>query len=141
MWLFTRYGFYSVVQKKAGEYQIRGRLESHLAALKSLCDVRGPIVRTPHNDYRYRIVVSAWTWKRIASILAAEVEYSNFKSEVARVQGYDEYERALHAVWRLMHALQTKHERPAGNAATRAAPEGKFPAAASTASDPVDTPF
>jgi len=49
---------------------------------------------------------SAWT--EVISALAAETDYDNFKSEVARHQGRAgaAYERALHEVWAVMARVQ-----------------------------------
>ncbi len=131
MWFFTKHGFYSVVRKietqcsvtqaleRAGTprahcYHIRARLKKHLEALKQLADIRAPITRTESNDYRYRMVVSPWTWARVGPILVscAEIDYSNFKSEVAR-RARDAYETALHRVWSIMFGVQEAAERPA----------------------------
>jgi hypothetical protein len=45
--------------------------------------------------------------------LVDDVDYDNFKSEVARHQGTSgaPYERSLHAVWSVMYKLQ-KRDRP-----------------------------
>ncbi len=47
-------------------------------------------------------------WSRVLLALNEELDYDNFKSEVARYQGSDgaEYEHALHGVWSVMYELQ-----------------------------------
>ncbi|HYC53717.1 MAG TPA: hypothetical protein VEL28_02095 [Candidatus Binatia bacterium] len=60
-------------------------------------------------DYAFRIFVEKAVWTRVLSELAEDLDYGNFKDEVARYQGRAgaEYEDALHDVWMVMHALQS----------------------------------
>ena len=43
--------------------------------------------------------------------LVKEQTWSNFKNEVARFNGCDDYEQALHQIWWIMFNLQEKGER------------------------------
>ena len=110
MWLFTRYGFYSVVQDKLDDQrvQVRARVRADLEALQrsaagELRDVE--IIMTPHADYRYRIVVPRAQWCTVAGRLSNDIDYVNFKNEV---HGEADRDDAYLAVWSAMNRLQSK---------------------------------
>lgn len=118
MWLFTKYGFFSVVCARQGDgrngrpvdrdrLMVRARLRSHLEALKERfggllgqCDIR-EFVGT---DYAYRLFVDKANWAEVLVGLSDEIDYDNFKSKVARQQGREgeAYEEALHSIWSVM---------------------------------------
>jgi len=118
MWLFTRYGFYSIAcaRKPDGSLDpellmVRARRKEHLANLqKRFAALAGAeIVRLPHRDYRYRLVVPKHAWVTVIAELAREQEWSNFKKEAERFLGAAgrDYTDALHQVWGVMY-LQGK---------------------------------
>ncbi len=122
MWLFTKYGFYSAVCARQGDgghgqpvdpnrMMVRARLRTHLEALKDRfpnllggCD----IMEFVGTDYAFRIFVDKSVWMQVMAGLTDELDYDNFKSEVARYQGQDgaDYEHSLHEVWSVMYRLQ-----------------------------------
>jgi len=122
MWLFTKYGFYSAVCARQGDgshrqpvdperIMVRCRVREHLEALKkrfpallSECEIR----TFPGTDYAFRTFVDKATWSQVLVGLNEELDYDNFKSEVARFQSRDgaAYEHSLHEVWSVMHRLQ-----------------------------------
>jgi hypothetical protein len=124
MWLFTKYGFYSVVCARQGDgrhgqpvdrerLMVRARSEAHLKALKDrfpeeLGDVN--VLETPSTDYRYRMFVKKAVWSRVLVGLNEEMDYDNFKSEAHRTGKHDggSYEHALHQVWSVMNRLQSR---------------------------------
>ncbi len=122
MWLFTRYGFFSAVcaRQGAGEYSqpvdpkrvmVRARLREHLEALRErFAALLGqcPIHQSQQTDYAYRLFVDKSVWAEVLAALAEEMDYDNFKAEVAHHQGPagTEYEHALHEVWAVMYRLQ-----------------------------------
>jgi hypothetical protein len=117
MWLFTRYGFFSVAcARKAGGGEdpdllmIRARRRAHLEQLQArFPEIAGAeIIVTRDRDYRYRIVVAKTVWAGTVSELALEQTWSNFKNEAERFQGKagSDYVRALHEVWDVMYELQ-----------------------------------
>ena len=119
MWLFTRYGFYSVAcaQKKNGSVDlstmmVRARRKSHLQVLqKRFAQLEASeIVLLPGRDYKYRLFVAKDSWAEIVAELASEQEWSNFKNEAARFggAGSSDYVRALHEVWATMNDLQRR---------------------------------
>ena len=90
---------------------IRARVRGHLEALQTRFPAQlatTEISETPATDYRYRMFVDKAVWTPVLVELNEEMEYDNFKSEVARHQGATGagYEQALHDVWSIMYQLQ-----------------------------------
>jgi hypothetical protein len=119
MWLFTRYGFFSLAcaRKPDGSpdpesLMVRGRRREHLANLqKRFPALAGTeIVLLPNRDYRYRLIVAKNVWVNVVAELAQEQDWSNFKNEAARFLGPVEkdYTDALHEIWGVMYGLQRK---------------------------------
>jgi len=122
MWIFTKHGFYSAVCAKGGSgkpgqpldpdtLMVRARTRGHLQALmERFPEALGgrTIEAFAGTDYAYRIFVPKAIWVEVMAALAAEIDYGNFKSEVARHQGREgaAYEHALHDVWSVMYRLQ-----------------------------------
>lgn len=115
MWIFTKYGFYSVVcgRSKSGQIDtntmmIRARDKSHLQRLCGRFKLDANIRHTTDTDYAYRIIIAKAAWTSVASDLAGEIDYGNFKSEVSECEGSTDYQIALHDVWDVMFQLQIK---------------------------------
>jgi len=122
MWIFTKHGFFSAVCARQGDgrhgqpvdpgrIMVRARLRTHLGALRDrFPDLLGgcEIKEFVGTDYAFRIFVDKPMWSQVLVGLAEEMDYDNFKSEVARVQGQDgaDYEHSLHKVWSVMCGLQ-----------------------------------
>jgi hypothetical protein len=122
MWVFTRYGFYSIAcaSKPDGSLDdqsvmVRVRCKAHLGSLQKrfFALAVGKILKSPHHDYRYRLVIPKASWIAIIGELAQEQEWSNFKNEAAKYQGKSGrgYVDALHDVWGVMHRLQEDEDR------------------------------
>ena len=109
MWLFTRYGFFSVVWKR-DRIQIRARCRRHLESLKKRFPfLLGGILELPDADYRYRVETDRESWIATAGDLAAEIDYGNFKEEVGhRFGAGDDYVGLLHEVWDLGYEYQQR---------------------------------
>ena len=112
MWLITPVGFFSVVRKptdiKAQTLTVRARARSDLEALKAqYLPELGPIQESPVNDYRFRAVAPRQAIAAAMARLIQRLDYSNFKSEVARVQGPARAHR-YHEVWDVLYGLQTE---------------------------------
>jgi hypothetical protein len=121
MWVFTRYGFYSVGCASTGSRSVdpqtvvvRARLEAHLQNLQSHFPqlATAEIVALPERDYRYRLIVPKAVWVEVLAALAREQDWSHFKNEASRFQGLEgkRYVRALDRVWGLMRQLQAAEE-------------------------------
>ena len=108
MWLFTRYGFFSVslFEKKNS---IRARSKEHLELLmERFPALNQKVLVLVGTDYRYRILVVRKVWEATIAELAKEQGWTNFKNEAAHCHGMDsDYVRALHEVWHTMYTLQT----------------------------------
>jgi hypothetical protein len=122
MWLFTKHGYFSAVcaRKGSGNFgqpvdpdriMVRARVRAHLETLKKrfpdllgACDIH----ESAGTGYAYRLFVQKPTWVQVLAGLAEEIDYDNFKSEVARHQGRAgaDYEHSLHEVWSVMYRLQ-----------------------------------
>ncbi|WP_043586347.1 hypothetical protein [Geminisphaera colitermitum] len=93
MWLCTKIGFYSIVQKLPNEFHVRARCERDLVNLRRHCTASIPgasawqIHRSEPADYRWRLVVGAGEIAAIFAALSASIDYSNFKSEIACTPG------------------------------------------------------
>ena len=114
MWLFTKYGFFSVVSAKvqtgaASEYDlvVRARSRKHLENLQTRFRElkRIEIFDNAGTDYQSRITVNKYLWADIMSTLTMEeIDYTNFKNKVG--SGNDpSYTNSLHDVWSVMHAF------------------------------------
>jgi hypothetical protein len=123
MWIFTKYGFYSVAcaNKPDGSLDnetvmVRARRIAHLRSLQKRFDALadGEILTWPNRDYRYRLIVPKASWVAIVGELVKEQEWSNFKNEAAKYQGASgkDYVRALHDVWSVMNRLQESEDHP-----------------------------
>ena len=124
MWIFTRYGFFSTVCARHGNgsagnpvdsdcIMVRARVRSHLECLlqrflEPLQMSADDIQQFTGSDYPFRIFVRKSTWLQVMEILVAEMDYDNFKSDVAEHLAWvgRHYETALHDVWGTMRGLE-----------------------------------
>jgi hypothetical protein len=122
MWIFTRYGFFSIVNARRrdgspdpGTVMVRARRMSHIRQLVQRCPslAEAEISTTLHRDYRYRIVAAKTAWTEALAVLGEEQNWCNFKSEAARHQGAGgtDYVHALHSVWSVMNEFQRAETR------------------------------
>lgn len=110
MWLFTPFGFFSVVATRddTSMLMVRARDKRHLEALifgylmELSEDTTGdgwPILDQPDSDYRHRVVVSKELWGKVLLQLNDELVYNNFKSEASKRGADRGYLDGLHHVW------------------------------------------
>jgi hypothetical protein len=122
MWVFTRYGFYSIACASRPDgspdnqsVMVRSRCISHLESLQTRSPklAVGKILELPNRDCRYRLIVPKASWTEIIGELAREKEWPNFKDEAAKYQGKSgrAYVGALHEVWGVMYGLQQNENR------------------------------
>ncbi len=112
MWLMTPIGFFSIVEKPNdrhdGTLTVRARVEGDLAALKAhYLPELGEIKTDQGTDYLYRATAPREEVARALSQLTLDLDYSNFKDEVYRVQGY-ERARVYGEVWSSLYRLQNQ---------------------------------
>ena len=118
MWLMTKHGFYSIVEKKPGEYHVRSREHRDLQNLIDRVPLTGcSIVDTPDADYATRIVTDQDTVRTILRFLADTLDYDNFKSQIGRTP--DQRHKPYHEVWGALADKLGAYGRP-GSQTTRA---------------------
>ncbi len=127
MWLITPVGFFSVVRKptdiKANTLTVRARVRSDLEALKTAyLPELGPIQKSSTNDYRFRAVAPQAAVAQAMARLVQDLDYSNFKDEVARRQGSDRA-HLYHDVWSTLYRIQKTDPAPARNTARAKPPK------------------
>ena len=111
MWLMTPIGFFSIVEKPYdrhdGTLTVRARVEGDLTSLKSrYLPELGEIQADQETDYRYRATAPREAVAQALSQLTLDLDYSNFKNEVSRVQGYERV-RVYGEVWNRLYRLQS----------------------------------
>lgn len=108
MWLFTKRGFYSIVEDslKIGSWQVRARVKVDLENLIQVIGYGGQLITTPRADYRYRIVIDAHQLIKIMTTMAKDINYTNFKNECAKRVDQDHNYDALHEIWGVMYSVQ-----------------------------------
>ncbi|QQQ15887.1 NUDIX domain-containing protein (plasmid) [Aeromonas media] len=108
MWLFTKFGFFSIVQKDHDQdniLTIRSRTRGDLDRLRnhylpSLSSSRAH----EGTDYPWRANASAAALKEAMSTIVQEIDYSNFKSEVGLSTGHARAKR-YNKVWSAMYDM------------------------------------
>ena len=101
MWIFTDTGFISIVRKpeRPDSLTVRARDRKSLEALATLASAE--IKRSPHGDYPYRVFVGDAEFNQWLLSRTAELDYSNFKNQVAKTRG-SKFAHLLHDVWAAM---------------------------------------
>ena len=107
MWIFTTDGFISAVYKH-NAVQVRARDRKSLEDLAAHC--KSEIKHTPVADYPYRLETDREKLASWLSMQAQMMDYSNFKSEVEAVRGF-EFAAPLHKVWDVMHEVEDSEAR------------------------------
>jgi hypothetical protein len=123
MWLFTPFGFFSVVQHRLDENMllVRARARVDLMNLLARADVRTPIQHTPERDYPYRVTLSREVVAEfLIDFVTTGIDYENFKAEVAKTQGFDRT-TTYHHVWDDVRAIEDPEARRPRGARARAA--------------------
>jgi hypothetical protein len=125
MWVFTEYGFFSIVRVRESNSQVlvrarsRRDLEELLHRHEERMRARHPdtpnsipfklpdIIETTDSDYRFRVFMEDSDVGLIMLNEVMGITYDNFKNRVAKVSGH---ERAsdLHHVWDVMYRVQLR---------------------------------
>jgi len=126
MWIFTRYGFFSIAcaNKTDGtidpdNLMVRARLHEHLVSLRDRFPDseigKAEILSWDGRDYKYRIIVSKVAWVYALTEMAAEQTWSNFKNEASKFSRAKKmahaYVDSLHQIWEVMYRLQAQGQR------------------------------
>jgi hypothetical protein len=109
MWVFSTAGAFSVVRDAAreGHVVVRTRIQGDLARLTQFLPTLSPTEEATGTDYRYRGRCPIDAWASAVGAMASEISYSNFKAEVARIDGL-ERERIYEDVWRVMRYAEQR---------------------------------
>lgn len=111
MWLMTKHGFYSIVEKVHGEFHVRARERQDLQNLIDRVPLQGvEVIDTPDGDYVARLVVDGTVVLRILEFLGKTLDYSNFKSKIDRTP--DQANKPYHEVWGVMAKALGAYGRP-----------------------------
>jgi len=102
MWLFTDTGFVSAVSD-GSDLMVRSRDRESLEALAAVANVE--IKKTPKNDYPYRVHVKHEVFAEWVAMMARNIRYGNFKSEVSATRG-NAFAHPLMEVWSAMHQVE-----------------------------------
>jgi len=121
MWIFTRYGFVSIVCARKADgsidedtLMVRARSRKHLETLRARFPesefAKAEIISNAGTDYRFRVIVSKTGWAMVVSELVTEQTWSNFKNEASgyanKMKSSTTYIHALHQVWEVMFRFQ-----------------------------------
>lgn len=118
MWVFTTFGFFSIVAHRTRpmDVLIRARDRSDLRALvKRLPKPHPRIHDTPGADYAFRAIVPRDAIGTRLNETAADLNYDNFKNAVSKEQG-PRRAHLYHDVWEALLPLQRVNPWPPRNA-------------------------
>jgi hypothetical protein len=103
MWLFTPFGFFSVVQKKnESDLTIRSRVRADLEALQARYLPKcGQIIDGGGTDYQFRVKTSHTDLAGAMAQIVKDIKYNNFKDAVEDEQGRKRHDVYL-KVWRVL---------------------------------------
>lgn len=89
MWLYSVYGFFSVVQKPGdNDLTIRSRVRSDLERLRRrYLPQMSEITESALSDYRFRATAPHAALADAVYLIAQDIDYSDFKSTVGEKQG------------------------------------------------------
>lgn len=112
MWLITPIGFFSIVQKPEDLYRdtltIRARVSSDLKSLREqYLPGLGETQENNDTDYRFRATAPRQEISQAMAHMIEHIDYSNFKSEIANLQGHKRA-HVYHDVWSALYQLQER---------------------------------
>lgn len=138
MWLFTTIGFFSAVQKPGTDFvTIRARVKTDLDNLRErYLPELSPSIGHAGTDYPWRATATHPQFAAALVKIACDVQYANFKDEVAKQQGKARAHR-YHKVWSALYDMEDEAP-PAQQASpwSKAIPSGKKVAYGGVAFDP-----
>jgi hypothetical protein len=112
MWLFTKYGFYSITKaeltRKKELFQVRARARKDLINLKNaIPSLRFKKIHIyPYADYRFRIYVWKLEMVEILLELGESLDYSNFKNKITGIENQKDKYNYYNKVWGVMYGYQ-----------------------------------
>lgn len=105
MWIFTPFGFLSIVDKGGDgtTLLVRGRRKGEIEAIFPEAQVE----TSPRNDYLYRARISRERVAEAVTEMIRNTTYSNFKAAIPDAA----YHHACMEVWEVMHRYQSRHRK------------------------------
>ncbi len=111
MWILSRHGFYSIVQKEPDRFHVRSRERRDLENLvREIPLLRAEILESRTADYAFRIILGADQVPAVMKTLGDSVTYGNFKGCIARTP--DQVHKPYHEVWEVLGAALGAYGRP-----------------------------
>ena len=112
MWVFTQYGFFSIVHKDSDEHHllVRARFRGDLERLRKKEPRLGRTIVTEDADYRFRAFIPREAAAELFATLMRELMYGNFKAHAAEFLG-TEHLSAYHEVWDVTRRAQEAKKR------------------------------
>ena len=103
MWIFTKYGFLSIVQHNSmkNHFQVKSRVIEPLEILWPDHDIE--VISWA--DYRFRITISK---DDVVSVLANEINVINYTSFKNQCEKDECYHHALTRIWGIMYNFQQR---------------------------------
>lgn len=102
MWVFSTAGFFSITVSSDDptKMQVRARERVDLENFIAAAEVDGAeIIETPRADYQFRVILEPADAVNGIAILAAQIDYTNFKGAVAATPSQRHKEHGLHDIW------------------------------------------
>ncbi|MGU5711888.1 NUDIX hydrolase [Aeromonas caviae] len=115
MWLFTKFGFFSIVQKDNDQENIltiRSRTKGDLDRLRNhYLPSLSPSRDHEGTDYPWRANATAEALKEAMGAIVQEIDYTNFKNEVGLSTGHARAKR-YSKVWSALYDMQEDFPEP-----------------------------
>ena len=114
MWLFTNIGFLGVVQKPSeGFLTVRSQVAANLDRLRDeYLPTLSPTISWTGTDYPYRATISHNDFSQGLAAIGSNIDYSNFKNEVAKQMGLARG-HAYSKVWSSLQDLEMSSNKQA----------------------------
>ena len=115
MWVFTKAGFFSAVEKRdaAAKLVVRARSRADIDALADRLKVVS-VKSSEGADYPYRLECLKKAWGEYLNESANDIDYDNFKNAMADIFDSKRLEQ-LHGVWEVMAGLDRRYYNIGGN--------------------------
>lgn len=103
MWVASKHGFYSIVQKSPGCWHVRARVKRDLRNLCKAAGLNWKLIKNWNtSDYRYRILIDPLQLLRVFQVLARSIDYPNFKAEIDKTPDQKAKHHSYAQIWGIM---------------------------------------
>lgn len=112
MWVMTSIGFYSVIMKNGTDYlTVRARVAADLDSLRTqYMPGLSKTISYAGSDYPFRATIAREDYALGLKKLVMDIDYDNFKNEVAKKQGHERAD-VYADVWVDLLRLETVEEK------------------------------